>query len=99
MRTKKRGRYERHAYNVRCEFDLPHPGDKHLTIVLVHLNKREHAQEWVTWMHNRETGGYFEGHYCDSEKEARQDYAERVAEWCAAFLPKPEADDDATDGE
>lgn len=52
-----------------------HPGDAHLEVVLAKVEFGAHP--WVTWMFNKEDGGYFWGHYFETQEEAVKDYNER----------------------
>ena len=46
-----------------------HPGDWYLELVLV-LLKHNALTPWVVWKYNTETGGYFDGKYCRTFREA-----------------------------
>lgn len=46
--------------------------DEHLEIVLCYWPGG--AQEWVTWLYNRENGGCSGGHYFDSREKAVEDF-------------------------
>lgn len=58
-----------------------HPGDSYLTIVLARSpeGRGSWGREFVTWGFNRQTGGYFEGHYFPetSAQGAAKDFESR----------------------
>ena len=49
-----------------------HPEDHYLEVVLAERNN-----EYVTWEHNKEDGGYFLGHYFETLQNAEKDFRKR----------------------
>lgn len=50
-------------------------GDKHLEIVLVEIPNN--ITPFVTWAYNKQTGGYFWGHYFTNKESALRDFNAR----------------------
>jgi len=51
-----------------------HPYDKHLEVVLAYLPEKK---EYVTWMYNKECGGFNTGHYYTELAPALKNFDER----------------------
>ena len=50
------------------------PGDAHLAVVLA---KVDGYHPYVTWVYNKQDGGYFWGHYFETMVEAAKDFDKR----------------------
>lgn len=63
----------RTAGNKQILAEKPYDND-HCTCVLAHVGG---YHPYVTWVHNRETGGYYWGHYFQTYDEALKDFNSR----------------------
>lgn len=73
------------VYALTC--NLPHPADRHLSVVLYHMpDGGDGGARWVTWLHNHEDGGDHHGRYFSHEALARQSYATRVLEYMQNYM-------------
>lgn len=52
-----------------------HPDDKHLSVVL--CKWEQSALPYVVWVHNSQDGGYHNGDYCATLKEAVDAFEKR----------------------